>query len=78
MSSLLAVLCIFRSGCLDSYRALVLKPTWDKPYYRCAESLGKLGDVSIALSINERGRKACDKKDDLERQYTEFQQSKLV
>ena len=69
----------FRSSCLDSYRALVLKPSWEKPYYRCAESLCKLGDLATALTINSAGRSMCELQGDLERQHSELQQmSKCV
>lgn len=63
-----------RSGCLDSYRSLVLKPTWEKAYYRCAESLSKLNDLEAAFSINKIGRDMCEQKADLERQYMELLQ----
>lgn len=69
----------FRSSCLDSYRALVLKPSWEKPYYRCAESLCKLGDLATALTINSAGRSMCEQQGELERQHSELQQlSKCV
>jgi hypothetical protein len=69
----------FRSSCLDSYRALVLKPSWEKPYYRCAESLCKLGDLATALTINTTGRSMCEQQGELERQHSELQQlSKCV
>lgn len=50
----------------------MLKPTWEKPYYRCAESLCKLGDLERALTINNLGRSLCEKLDELERQYAEL------
>ena len=57
----------------------MLKPSYHKAYYRCAESLCKLGDVDTALSINSTGRSRCDQVGDLERQYSDLQRlSKYV
>lgn len=57
----------------------MLKPSWEKAYYRCAESLCKLGDLATAMTINSAGRSMCEQQGDLERQYTELQQlSKCV
>ena len=52
----------------------MLKPSWEKPYYRCAESLYKLGDLATALTINSAGRSMCEQQGDLERQQSELQQ----
>lgn len=52
----------------------MLKPSWEKPYYRCAESLCKLGDLSTAVTINSAGRSMCETLGDLERQQAELQQ----
>ena len=57
----------------------MLKPSWEKPYYRCAESLCKLGDLATALTINSAGRSMCEQQGELERQHLELQQlSKCV
>lgn len=52
----------------------MLKPTWEKAYYRCAESFRKLGDIDTALRINSIARSQCEQLGDLVRQYTELQQ----
>ena len=62
-----------RCACVDSYRALVLRPDWEKPYYRCAEAWLRLGDVNTAVAVNKSGREACSDRADLERQYKEIQ-----
>lgn len=62
-----------RCACVDSYRALVLRPDWEKPYYRCAEAWLRLGDVNTAVAMNKSGREACSERADLERQYKEIQ-----
>lgn len=62
-----------RYACVDSYRALVLKPEWEKPYYRCAEAWIKLGDINNALTVNVSGRTACSERADLDKQYKEIQ-----
>ena len=62
-----------RCACVDSYRALVLRPDWEKPYYRCAEAWLRLGDVNTAVAVNKSGREACSERADLERQYKEIQ-----
>lgn len=54
----------------------MLKPTWEKAYYRCAESFSKLGDIDTALCINSMARSQCEQLGDLERQHTELQQLK--
>ena len=63
----------YRCACVDSYRALVLRPDWEKPYYRCAEAWLRLGDVNTAVAVNKSGREACSERVDLERQYKEVQ-----
>ena len=65
-----SVLC--RSACVDSYRALVLRTEWEKPYYRCAESWLSLGNLSIALSVNVAGCDSCSMNTDLLRQRSEI------
>ena len=57
---------------MDSYRALVLRPDWEKAYYRCAESWVQLGCLHMALSINSSGCENCQEKSELERQQGEI------
>lgn len=68
-----SVILNYRCACVDSYRALVLRPDWEKPYYRCAEAWLRLGDVNTAVAMNKSGREACSERADLERQYKEIQ-----
>ena len=58
---------------MDSYRALVLKPEWEKPYFRCAEAWIKLGEIGNALTVNVSGRTTCSERADLDKQYKELQ-----
>lgn len=63
----------YRNACVDSYRALVLKPQWGKPYYRCSQSWMLLGNHSTALSINGVGCEKCSSNSDLQKQRREIQ-----
>ena len=58
---------------MDSYRALVLKPEWEKAYYRCAEAWIKLGNIPAAVSVNHSGQRLCIEHSDLDRQLKELQ-----
>jgi tetratricopeptide (TPR) repeat protein len=71
-------LCYDRSGdtwnaCVDSYRALVLRPDWEKPYYRCSELWMLLGNHTVALQVNGIGCDMCSMNSDLHKQKSEIQ-----
>ena len=70
------MLYLFRNACIDSYRALVLHPTWEKPYYRCAEAWHRLGEISHAIDINDQGQVLCSSSVDLVSQINSFRASK--
>lgn len=57
---------------MDSYRALVLHPTWEKPYYRCAEAWHRLGEITFAIEINEQGQLLASSSADLSSQLHSF------
>ena len=57
---------------MDSYRAIVLRPDWEKPYYRCSEAWLLLGNHATALKINEMGCERCNLKADLSRQRSDI------
>ena len=57
---------------MDSYRALVLDPTWEKPYYRCAEAWHRMGDIAHAVEINKQGQKHAKTSADLNSQFHNF------
>jgi len=57
---------------VDSYRALVLDPTWEKPYYRCAEAWHRLGEITFAIDINEQGQLLAKSSADLHSQLHNF------
>ena len=57
-----------RNACVDSFRALVLRPEWEKPYYRCSEAWLSLGNHSLALKMNKLGRDLCSSTSELCRQ----------
>ena len=61
-----------RNACIDSYRALVLYPTWEKPYYRCAEAWHKLGELSLAIDVNELGQILASSSAELHSQHCNF------
>ena len=61
-----------RNACVDSYRALILHPTWEKPYYRCAEAWHRLGEISVAIGVNSRGRVLASSCADLNSQLNSF------
>ena len=63
---------IYRNACVDSYRALVLHPTWEKPYYRCADAWHRLGEITFAVEINEQGRSLAASSADLRSQLHNF------
>ena len=65
--------CTRRCACVDSYRALVLRPSWEKAYYRCAEAWAKMGELPEALAINQAGLRACSEHPDLVKQLRELQ-----
>ncbi len=50
----------------------MLRPGWEKAYYRCAEAWNKLGEQDIAIAINTEGLRECSDTDDLYRQSTEL------
>ena len=54
----------------------MLKPGWEKAYYRCAEAWGKLGEPAMALTINKEGVRECSEAGDLSRQTAVLQLSK--
>ena len=62
----------YRNACVDSYRALVLKPDWEKPYYRCSEGWMLLGNHTTALQVNGMGCELCTSTSDLLRQKGEI------
>ena len=51
----------------------MLRPVWEKAYFRCAEAWAKMGEVSEALAINQAGLRACSDHSDLEKQLRELQ-----
>ena len=53
---------------MDSFRALVLKPDWEKPYHHCSEAWLALGNHSLALKMNNIGRDVCSTTSELSRQ----------
>ena len=61
-----------RYACVDSFRALVLYPIWEKPYYRCAEAWHLLGDLSHAIEINLQGQVRCSSNTHLRSQLSVF------
>ena len=61
-----------RNACVDSYRALVLRPEWEKPYYRCSEAWLLLGNHSVALAVNGMGCDMCLLNSGLQKQRTEI------
>jgi hypothetical protein len=66
-------LCYLKNGdtwnaCVDSFRALVLRPDWEKPYHRCSEAWLALGNHSLALKMNNMGRDVCSTTSELSRQ----------
>ena len=61
-----------RNACVDSYRAMVLRPSWEKAYYRCAEAWSKLGDFPQALEVSRSGTAQCDSRTDLDRQLRDI------
>ena len=61
-----------RCACVDSYRALVLRPSWSKAYYRCAEAWSRLGRLSEALAINITGLAQCEGSSELQIQSVEL------
>ena len=68
----------FRHACLDSYRALTLRPTWEKPYYRCAEAWHRMGEVAFAMAINKQGQALASTYADLSTQLYSFRTARLV
>ena len=62
-----------RNACVDSYRALVLRPDWEKPYYRCSELWMLLGNHTVALQVNGIGCDMCSMNSDLHKQKSEIQ-----
>lgn len=64
--------CACRNACVDSFRALVLHPTWEKPYYRCAEAWHRLGEITFAVEINELGQILASSSADLSSQLHHF------
>ena len=69
---LLSQYCPDRNACVDSYRALVLKPDWGKPYYRCTEAWMLLGNLTMAKQMNVLGCEMCPMNSDLSRQKNEI------
>lgn len=67
-----------RHACLDSYRALTLRPTWEKPYYRCAEAWHRMGEVAFAMAINKQGQALASTCADLSTQLYSFRTARLV
>ena len=65
-------LCVCRNACVDSYRALVLRPDWEKPYYRCSESWMLLGNPTMALQVNGMGCDMCSVNSELCKQKSEI------
>lgn len=63
---------VCRNASIDSYRALVLHPTWEKPYYRCAEALHRLGEMTYAIEVNELGQILSTSSADLCSQLNSF------
>ena len=57
---------------MDSYRAMVLRPEWEKAYYRCAEAWGKLGNWQMAREVSLSGTSQCDSRTELDRQLREI------
>ena len=57
---------------MDSFRALVLDPKWEKPYYRCAEAWHRLGKITFAIEINEQGQRLASSYADLHSQHHSF------
>ena len=57
---------------MDSFRALVLCPTWEKPYYRCAEAWHRLGKLTFAVEINKEGQVLAKSSAELQSQLFSF------
>lgn len=51
----------------------MLRPSWEKAYYRCAEAWAKMGELPEALAINQAGLRACSEHPDLVKQLRELQ-----
>lgn len=75
VGSMAAMACLLfgRCACVDGFRAVVLREDWHKAYYRCADAWNKLGSLNKALAINERGRRMCSERADLDKQWKELQ-----
>ena len=51
---------------------MVLRPGWEKAYYRCSEAWAKLGEPEMALEINKEGIKECREVEDLSKQTADL------
>lgn len=69
---------LIRNACTDSFRAIVLHPTWEKPYYRCAQAWHQLGETSHAAEINRLGQLLCSSSSDLQSQISDFGLSESI
>ena len=69
---------MFRLAISDGYRAIVLKPTWGKAYYRQAEAFKEDNKLHEAILCSEKGfamAESKDEKEELRKQQIKFRKS---
>jgi tetratricopeptide (TPR) repeat protein len=64
----------FWLACIDSQRAYVLKPDYDKAYYRCAEAWLRMGEIRYAAIISQMAAKICRYSSDLVKQLRDIKE----